>query len=204
MTEDGSFVIKSLHWSNWGSSAASATAISSASTCNPNCATGRRINRLVRVTLSVPGFVVGYEVYRCFELTVPSDPEADLHECLGLVGHYYGYVPAGRPSPQSSSSRGTDVRFFTPNGNIACEMFDNGASQGTVGCIMNSPPAIARLAANGLVSICQHQGLSCTGNLGDGPGIPDGKLPFGRTGSGPMSLVNVTPARWSPTHRRSW
>ena len=122
---------------------------------------------------------MGYEVYRCFQLTVPSDPEADLHECLGLVGHYYGYVPAGRPSPQSSSSRGTDVRFFTPNGNIACEMFDNGASQGTVGCIMNSPPAIARLAANGLVSICQHQGLSCTGNLGDGPGIPDGKLPYG-------------------------
>jgi hypothetical protein len=71
------------------------------------------------------------------------------------------------------------VRFYTPSRNIACELIDNGTSQSGVGCIMQSPPAIARLGVSGRVSICQHQGQRCTGNLGDEPSIPNGKLRYG-------------------------
>jgi hypothetical protein len=54
------------------------------------------------------------------------------------------------------------VRFFTPSRNIACEIDQTGAT-----CTMRSPPAIAKVATNSRVSICQHQAAKCTGNLGD-------------------------------------
>jgi hypothetical protein len=113
----------------------------------------------------------------------PTDPRCcPSGGTRSRIWHWNGstFVPSAwvysKPKPSSSK---TDVRFYTPSGNIACEMIDNGASQSGVGCIMQSPPAIARLAASGHISICQHQGLRCTGNLGDDPSIPNGKLRYG-------------------------
>ena len=79
---------------------------------------------------------------------------------------------------ENSSGAETAVRLFTPSRNIVCEMADNGTSQAFVSCITISPPAIANLPISGLVSVCQHQGLKCTGQLGE-PGIPGGRLPYG-------------------------
>ena len=66
--------------------------VSSSSTCQPNCATGHRLNSPVRITLSSPGQVLGYEVYRCFLLTFPSSPRSDEQECIGRLGSGYVYV----------------------------------------------------------------------------------------------------------------
>ena len=71
----------------------------------------------------------------------------------------------------------TAARFFTPSHNIACEMDDRDVYRG-VDCSMQRPPAIVHLAASGLVRICQHQGLKCTGNFGDNP-VPTGELGYG-------------------------
>lgn len=78
---------------------------------------------------------------------------------------------SGATAVGSASSR-SYARFYTPSRNITCEMSDDGTSQAAVGCIMQQPPAIASLAASGVATICQHQGLRCTGNLGDSPSLP--------------------------------
>jgi hypothetical protein len=165
--EDGSWLIKDLQWSGWGTSVASASGISSSSDCKPDCATGQRTETPARFTVSSPGRVLGHQVYRCYQLTVPSHPSSNVHGCLTRTGSLIGYTHASKPS--LSAPKMTLARFYTPSRNIACEMIDNGTSQSTVSCGMQSPPAIARLAASGHASICQHQGLRCTGNFGEGP-----------------------------------
>lgn len=177
---DGSIVVKGLHWSSWGGSVARATGVYSASNCNPSCATGKRTNRVAKVSVSHPEVVVGHKVYGCFQLTVPNYPVVGggRRSCIKHTNGGWLYEPVGKPATPPPAAK-TDVRFYTPSGNIACEMIDNGTSRSRVGCIMQSPPAIARLAASGRVSICQHQGLRCTGNLGDDPSIPNGKLRYG-------------------------
>lgn len=174
LTFDGAIVAGSLRWSSWGGTVAHATGVYSASNCNPRCATGQRTNNPARVTLSSPGSILGHEVYRCFQLTVPAQNTNQL-SCLKRQGSTYIYERVSTPTSNSV----THLRFYTPSGNIACEMFDDGTSHASVGCIMQKPPAIARLAASGRVSICQHHGLRCTGNLGDAPGIANGKLGYG-------------------------
>jgi len=174
LTYDGAVVAKSLRWSSWGGTVAHATGVYSASNCNPSCATGQRTNDPARVTLSSPCSILGHEVYRCFGLTVAAEGKDQL-SCLRRNGTSYTYELASRPT----NSGPKHLRFYTPSGNIACEMDDNGTSQSSVGCIMRRPPAIARLTANSTVSICQHQALKCTGNLGDYPGLPNGELRYG-------------------------
>jgi hypothetical protein len=117
--EDGSWVLKDLHWSGWGSSVARASGVSSASPCGPACPTSRWRNSAAQFTLSSPGAVLGHEVYRCFQLTVPSYPSSDQHDCLGHHASFYGYlpVPAAAPKPTSSAKSGF---FGTPTGNIDC------------------------------------------------------------------------------------
>ena len=103
LTEDGAGILEDLHWTGWGSSAARATGVSSASTCNPSCGTGKRINTPVRITLSNPGRFLGYEVYRCFQLTNLSFPRSDEYACIGRLGNEYGYVYAKKvPTPTSN------------------------------------------------------------------------------------------------------
>jgi alpha-tubulin suppressor-like RCC1 family protein len=82
-------------------------------------------------------------------------------------------------TPTQPTSR-TYARFYTPSRNIACEMSDHGTAPAGIGCIMQKPPALASLKASGVATICQHQGLKCTGNLGDDPRLPPPrKLPYG-------------------------
>lgn len=174
LTEDGSWALEKLRWSGWGKSVARATGISSSSNCVPNCATGKRTNMPARLALSSPGRVRGHRVYRCFELTVPSHPRSDEHDCLERQGSLIVYKPA------ASSARRTHAEIFTPSRNISCELFDTGSSRAAVTCDMQKPPAIASLSASGSVTICQHQGLKCTGNLGLSP-TPPRKLAYGRS-----------------------
>lgn len=86
---DGSWDIDHLHWTGWGSSAAHASGISSASNGNPSEAGGKRIKTPGQITLSHPGRFYGREVYRCFALTV-RPPATSLHGCLEGHGGYYG------------------------------------------------------------------------------------------------------------------
>ena len=81
-----------------GSSVARAVGVSSSSTCQPNCATGRRINSPVRITVSNPGRFLGYEVYRCFQLVFPSLPRSDEHECIGRLE-----VDTGTSTPSAAA-----------------------------------------------------------------------------------------------------
>ena len=126
-----------------------------------------------QVTLSNPGRFQGREVYRCFTLTVPSHPGSDQHLCLERAGSAWALGPTtqAKPTPTQPTS-GTYARFYTPSRNIACEMSDNGTAQAAIGCIMQKPPALASLKVNGVATICQHQALKCTGNLGDDPSLP--------------------------------
>jgi len=108
-------------------------------------------------------------------MTVPSHPKSNGRECLKRSGTLIAYS-----SVSGSKPRPAYARFFTPSGNIECEMVDTGTSQASVSCDMQKPPAIVQLAARGTVSICQHQGLQCTGNLGESPTRPR-KLSYGHS-----------------------
>jgi hypothetical protein len=171
-TDDGFWVIGKLRWSSWGSSVARATGISST---RASVATAPRVNHPATLTLSRPVALLGHEVYGCYQLTVPSDPKQNQHECLtlGPNGTSWGYGPASQPKTTSTQpTSGTYARFYTPSRNISCEMSDNGTAQAGIDCIMQKPPALASLKASGVATICQHQGLKCTGNLGGAPGLP--------------------------------
>jgi hypothetical protein len=109
------------------------------------------------------------------QLTVASHPKANQRDCLKRKGNLIVYWPVS-----VSKRRPAYARFFTPSGNIECEMVDSGTSQASVTCDMQKPPAIAELTASGTVSICQHQGLQCTGNLGESP-TPPRKLSYGHS-----------------------
>ena len=181
LTEDGSSDVEHLQWTGWGSSVAHATGISSASNGIPNMAQGKRIKKPAQVALSNPGLFQGHEVYRCFTLTIPSYPRSDQRLCLERAGSDWALGPTtqAKTTPTQPTSS-TYAHFYTPNGNIACEMFDNGTAQAAIGCIMQKPPAKAGLKASGVATICQHQGLNCTGNLGDDPNLPPPReLPYG-------------------------
>ena len=161
--EDGSWAIVKLRWTGWGASVARATGISSSSTCKPDCASGPRINRPAQLVVSHPERLFGRRVYGCFQLTVPSYPKSDQHDCIGHLGNTYGYVPASSATTSPVTTK-TVVGFYTPSRNISCVMTGDG-----VFCDMGKPPALASLAADGVATICQHQGLKCTGNFGEGP-----------------------------------
>ena len=190
LTADGSADVEHLQWTGWGASVAHATGISSASNGIPNMAQGKRIKKPAQVTLSSPGLFQGREVYRCFAVTVPP-AAASPPSCLTDRGGYWsltGTMPSGgsgttatttaaSPTPPTPS---TYAEFYTPSRNIACEMSDNGTAQAGIACIMQKPPAMAGLKASGVATICQHQGLRCTGNLGYDPSLPPPReLPYG-------------------------
>jgi hypothetical protein len=162
--EDGTWLIKDLHWTGWGTSVASATGTGSSSDCKPDCATGQRTETPARFTVSSPGRVLGHEVYRCYQLTVPSHPSSNGHGCLARTGKLIGYTAASKPS--LIAPKVNHVKFYTPSRNIYCGMTDDGSPQSTAGCEMLKPPAIASLFANGRVLI--RQGQPAVGNPGEG------------------------------------
>lgn len=99
LAEDGSVALVHLRWSGWGTRVARATGVWSASSCTPNCATGKRMKSPARVTLSNPGRVLGHTVYRCFQLT-PPHPKRDAwsaRECIQRQGGIYAYAPVSLP-----------------------------------------------------------------------------------------------------------
>jgi hypothetical protein len=174
LTADGSVVVEQLQWTGWGSSVAHATGISSASNGIPNMAQGKRIKKPAEVTLSNPGLFQGREVYRCFALTVPP-AVASPPSCLADQRGYWSL--AGTPPKASTTptqpTPSTYAHFYTPSRNISCEMSDNGTAQAGITCIMQRPQAEAGLnGLSGVATICQHQGLRCTGNLGYSPSLP--------------------------------
>jgi hypothetical protein len=169
LTYDGAIVVKSLRWSSWGGTVARAVGVYSASDCNPSCTTGQRTNGQARIALSSPGRIVGRQVYRCFELTVPANG-MDQRSCLKRQGTTYVYALVSKPT---SSSALKVVRFYTPSRNIHCEMSDNGNSRSSVFCDMVKPPAIVGVLANGHTTI--NRGGS--GNFGEGPAAR--MLPYG-------------------------
>ncbi len=91
--EDGSWLIGSLKWNSWGGSSARASGISSASSCNPNCADGTRTSDPATLVVSTPKRFLGRTVYSCFRLTIPAAPKANQHMCIGRSGSLYTYHP---------------------------------------------------------------------------------------------------------------
>jgi hypothetical protein len=103
LAADGSADVEHLHWTGWGSSAAHATGIRSASNGIPNMAQGKRIKKPAQVTLSSPGPFQGHEVYRCFTLTV-DHAAAGERLCLGGRKGYWGL---GETSPSGTTTQPT-------------------------------------------------------------------------------------------------
>jgi hypothetical protein len=169
---DGSWAVDHLRWTGWGSSVARATGISSASNGIPNQAQGKRIERPAQMVLSSPGRFAGHEVYRCYQLTIPSYPASDQHRCLSATGGYW-YFTSSAPT----RSRPAAIEFYAggPLRGIACEMDAGGSlvppSTGRVLCEDQTAglSQSATLAASGRVVICiQHREGGCNpGNVGE-------------------------------------
>lgn len=168
ITEDGSSVLEDLHWTGWGSSVARAVGVNSSSTCQPNCATGHRINSAVRITVSNPGQLLGYEVYRCFQLAFPSSPRSDEQECIGRLGSRYAYVNSKAPLP-SPPSVPTAAEFYSVPG-WSCGMSSEG-----VGC-ESAREETVHLLPSGEADICHAKATSTNPNPCDvgnpGLGVP--------------------------------
>ncbi len=94
LAEDGSVALVHLRWSGWGTNLARATGEWSASSCDPNCAAGKRTTAPATLTLSNPGLVGGHRVYRCFQVS-PPHPQRDMADqgCLGPQGDAAFYSP---------------------------------------------------------------------------------------------------------------
>ena len=155
MFADGSWDVDHLSWTGWGSTVARASGISSASNGIPNQAQGRRITRPAQVILSNPGPFFGREVYRCFQLTVPSARQSDQRRCLtNNAGYWFLSVP--------TPARPRVVEFYAgpPLRYIGCEMDTGGPLNppvtGQVRCQDQSPnlSQVATVVANGTVHIC--------------------------------------------------
>lgn len=174
LTEDGSVVLEHLRWLTWGSSVARATGALSTTNCTPDCATGKRTKRLARLTLSRPGRVLGHEVYRCFQMTIPSSPASDVHECLRRMGTLIVYSaastpksPTTKPSPTPSSA----MFYFTPGGWF-CSM-----AQQAVRCEQSAKGYTTSLFPAGTVINCTAGPAACrVGN----PGMHDTIRPGSR------------------------
>jgi hypothetical protein len=157
--EDGSWLIVNLKWSSWGGSSARATGISSASSCNPNCADGTRTQDPATLVVSKPKRFLGRTVYSCFSLTIPATPQANQHECIGLSGSLYIYQPVTK----ANSSAGRTVHlysFVSPSRNIVCNLGD----EGNAWCATVKPPRSVLLRPGGRISVCNGRG--CVGNSG--------------------------------------
>ena len=152
MFEDGAWVIKKLHWSSWGGAVARATGISSASTGVPSNATAPRVDRRAGLVVSHRERLFGREVYGCFQLTVPSYPASDQHECLQRNGNQYAYGPVpGSPLHLSG--------FLSPDRKIWCRL--DGAE---AFCGFGGPPSAqpgvqyaAQLRPEGQLATCSWQ-----------------------------------------------
>ncbi len=87
--QDGSWFLKNLRWSGWGSSVAHATGTSSAKS-----PAGTYKNSPAQLTLSQPKVLFGHKVYSCYQLTIPATPAANQHECIAPGGGgLYLYQP---------------------------------------------------------------------------------------------------------------
>jgi hypothetical protein len=160
---DGSVVVKRLRWASWGGSLARATGLYSASNCNPSCATGHRTNEAAQVALWSVGRILGYDVYRCFQLRVPFDPTVDGRSCVKREGKLYIYTPvAGSPLHLSS--------FLSPDRKIWCVLGDSpGDMYATCGGpqpanSLQVPQHSAHLQPNGQLTTCTSLPSQTVGN----------------------------------------
>jgi hypothetical protein len=101
----GSWALEKLTWTGWGTKVAHATGISSASNGIPNAAQGKRIKKKATVTLWNPGKVLGHRVYRCFELTLPTQATR-MSDCL-KNRHGWWYAPTNAQPPSTTRRRPT-------------------------------------------------------------------------------------------------
>jgi hypothetical protein len=113
--------------------------------------------------------LVGSDIRETDSVFRPTDPSCcPSGGTETRIWHWNGTTLTAKKQATS----GTYASFYTPTGNIACEMSDNGTAQAGIDCIMQKPQAKAGLNASGVATICQHQGLRCTGNLGYSPSLP--------------------------------
>jgi hypothetical protein len=151
--EDGSWLIVNLRWTGWGGSTARATGISSASSCKPNCAAGKRTHDPAQLVVSQPKRFRGRTVYTCFQLTIPATPQANQHDCLGREGSLYGYQPAAGSHVKLAS-------FLSPDRKIWCVLNNTPGSQhadcstGYPNGNPNVPNHSAQVSASGQVQLC--------------------------------------------------
>jgi hypothetical protein len=115
--------------------------------------------------------MAGYEVYRCFQLTIPSFPQADEHECIGRLGQDYAYVNSAVPAP-SPQSVPTGAAFYSVPG-WSCTM-----SPETVACQSARGEAV-HLLPGGEVDICHVGGTTPNSCEFGNPGIGTPTLSYG-------------------------
>jgi hypothetical protein len=170
---DGSWYVEKLHWDGWGTRVARATGVSNASNGIPDQASGKRIKSRATVTLSDPGRFKGHEVYRCFDLKVPSHHASDMHLCLQGV-HGYWYLAAVPPKP-------TTIDFFAgpPLQGIGCELRSGAQAQVLCESYASALNQKVTLGPRGRVRACAKPGTGLDNpcELGDfGEGTPTYKV----------------------------
>jgi hypothetical protein len=178
MLEDGSWDLQGLHWTRWGTRVADAVGVSSASDDIPNAAAGKRTDAAAQVTLSRPGRFQGHEVYRCFQLTIPSHPTSDQHVCLRRIASTWGFGPATATPSKASAD------FLVPAVAASCAMHDSDSASASAGalvyCQTLSPQRSVQMTLNGQLKMCT--GASATTNICDlgNPGLGTPKLGVGK------------------------
>lgn len=195
--EDGSWVLEDLRWRGWGNRIARANGVSSSSTCKPDCASAPRVKSPAKVTLSHPRRFLGHKVYSCFQLTIPSHPQSNEHECLQRTGKLIAYSTASKPSlPTTTAPTLATAGFYSVPG-WYCSMAPQGVS-----CENDARGYTASLSPSGEVSLCNAGPAACkVGNPGLGvPSIGYGQhvtvQPFRCTyASNGLTCVVVTTGR---------
>jgi hypothetical protein len=142
--QDGSWFLKNLRWSGWGSSVARANGVSSAKS-----PAGTYRNSPAQLVLSQPKTVLGHRVYSCYQLTIPATPEANQHACIGRAGKLLAY--------QAVHTAGEAMhveQFLSADRRIWCEL-SNTPGIDKAWCGVQGPPEHSgAVHPNGTVTIC--------------------------------------------------
>jgi len=104
-------------------------------------------------------------VYRCFTLTVPAHPAADLHLCLERAGSGW----ALGPTTTTTTTKAKTASFYSPSRNLSCEIDDGYANLVRAYCQSLHSPHSVHMGPAGKLTICSGTSAAtrCLGNIGE-------------------------------------
>jgi hypothetical protein len=161
VTCDGTVVIESLRWRDWGDASARATGtLNAAVGCTPSCAEAPRRHYAVRVLASDIGYCGTRRVYADITVHYTKPTRGQKPFSQPTFCSTSGQRPTARPAPKPAASNPTEFYARPPGGFITCAVLSLPPIAVCFGGPQSSDPLenVATLHPDGQVETCsRHQ-----------------------------------------------